>query len=176
MMKSANIAYIGIGSNLGQREQYMMRAVQQLDESSHTRVLRCSHMYETEPIGYVDQPAFLNMVIVVETLDQPKQLHAKMVEIEQAAQRVRKKRWGPRTLDLDLLLYNDLKMNDATLIIPHPRMTERQFVIVPLLDVWHGSKQDWRKILQELQTREGKDGIQLWKTIEWHSESGHFAN
>ncbi len=172
----SNAAYIALGSNVGQREQTLMSAVRKLDALAGTKIVRLSNIYETEPVGYVEQPAFLNMVAALETALDPYALFAEMCRIEQEAGRVRVERWGPRTLDLDLLLYNELELNDPELMIPHPRMQERQFVLVPLLDVWPEANSRWHQNLKSLQKVEGKDGIKLWKMIDWHSESVHFVN
>lgn len=172
-----NIAYIALGSNVGDREQALLTGVCKLDALPHTTVLRTSHIYETKPVGYVNQPAFLNMVIALETAYDRYELYTEMSRIEKEAGRVRVQKWGPRTLDLDLLLFNEIESDDPNLILPHPRMGERQFVLVPLMDVWKDSDRKWERKLLQLQNEEGKDGIKLWRTItDWHSESARFVN
>lgn len=128
-------AYIALGANLGEREQTLHEAIQLLHQQSAIDVLRCSSIYETAPVGYVDQPAFYNMVIAVRTTLQPEQLLDVMLGIENTLGRVRDIRWGPRTVDLDLLWMNGIAMDTERLQLPHPRMYERAFVLVPLQEI-----------------------------------------
>lgn len=163
-------AYIGLGSNLGDRESYLRRAIRALDEHPSVEVARCSSLYETAPVGYPDQGDFLNMVAAVRTELPPIALYRYMAQIEARLGRVRDIRWGPRTIDLDLLLYEDAKLDTPELVIPHPRMWERAFVLVPLLEVI-GDRQPqisaW--IVRHLETMDGKEGVERWKTFNWHS-------
>lgn len=128
-------AYIALGANLGEREQTLHEAIQRLHQHDHIDVLRCSGIYETAPVGYVDQPAFYNMVIAVRTTLQPEQLLDIMLDIENILGRVRDIRWGPRTVDLDLLWMKNVSLNTERLQLPHPRMYERAFVLVPLQEI-----------------------------------------
>jgi 2-amino-4-hydroxy-6-hydroxymethyldihydropteridine diphosphokinase len=128
-------AYVGLGSNLGDRISYLEDAVALIGQCPDTEVVKRSHIYETDPVGYVEQPAFLNMVVAVETALTPEALFSCLLEIEHRLGRVRDVRWGPRTIDLDLLLYERVTMDTERLLLPHPRMLERAFVLVPLLDV-----------------------------------------
>jgi 2-amino-4-hydroxy-6-hydroxymethyldihydropteridine diphosphokinase len=121
-------AFLGMGSNLGDRRQTLRDAVAAIDE-----VTGVSPVYETEPVGGPEQGAFYNIVVELETERSPQQLLALCRELEQAANRVRVVRWGPRTLDVDVLLVGDLTVNDDDLTVPHARMTDRNFVMVPLL-------------------------------------------
>ncbi len=123
-------AYLGLGSNMGDRREILRRAVGALDE-----VTVVSPVYETDPVGGVEQEAFYNIVVEVETRLGPHELLARCQELEQAEKRVRTVRWGPRTLDVDLLLYGDRRIDTPDLVVPHPRMHERNFVMVPLLDI-----------------------------------------
>jgi 2-amino-4-hydroxy-6-hydroxymethyldihydropteridine diphosphokinase len=127
-------AYVGLGSNLGDRAAYLLLGLSALSRLSKTHLLRLSPVYETEPVG-PPQPPYLNMVAELETELSPKGLLAEMLRIEKALGRERRERWGPRTLDLDLLLYGDLVLEEAGLSVPHPRLHERAFVLVPLLDL-----------------------------------------
>src|SRR5690349_20809793 len=120
-------AYIGLGSNIGDREQLLLEAVRRLDECPGIGVIRCSHIYETDPIGYTEQPAFLNMAAAVHTSLSPEALLGRMKQVEQQLGRTREIRWGPRTIDLDLLLYGNRRLTTEELILPHPRMLERAF-------------------------------------------------
>ena len=127
-------AYVGLGSNLGDRAAYLLLGLSALSRLPETRLLRLSPIYETDPVG-PPQPPYLNMVAELETELSPKGLLAEMLRIEKALGRERRERWGPRTLDLDLLLYGDLVLEEAGLSVPHPRLHERAFVLVPLLDL-----------------------------------------
>jgi 2-amino-4-hydroxy-6-hydroxymethyldihydropteridine diphosphokinase len=127
-------AYVGLGSNLGDRAAYLLLGLSALSRLPKTHLLRLSPVYETEPVG-PPQPPYLNMVAELETELSPTGLLAEMLRIEKALGRERRERWGPRTLDLDLLLYGDLVLEEAGLSVPHPRLHERAFVLVPLLDL-----------------------------------------
>jgi 2-amino-4-hydroxy-6-hydroxymethyldihydropteridine diphosphokinase len=127
-------AYVGLGSNLGDRAAHLLLGLSALSRLPKTHLLRLSPVYETEPVG-PPQPPYLNMVAELETELSPTGLLAEMLRIEKALGRERRERWGPRTLDLDLLLYGDLVLEEAGLSVPHPRLHERAFVLVPLLDL-----------------------------------------
>lgn len=128
-------AYLGLGGNLGDREAYLQQAVRLLGEQERVRVLRLSPIYETEPWGYTDQAAFLNQVAEVETELSPQALLAATQAVERALGRERLLRWGPRTMDVDILLYGDRRIDEPDLTVPHPRLTQRAFVLVPLTDL-----------------------------------------
>jgi 2-amino-4-hydroxy-6-hydroxymethyldihydropteridine diphosphokinase len=125
-------AFIGLGSNLGHREEALRRGVAQLADD----VTAVSPLYETEPVGGpAGQGPFLNVVVELTTSDGPRQLLARCRALEEAAHRVRTVRFGPRTLDADVLLVGDLRVDEADLVVPHPRMWERRFVLQPLADL-----------------------------------------
>jgi 2-amino-4-hydroxy-6-hydroxymethyldihydropteridine diphosphokinase len=127
-------AFIGLGSNLGDRAEALRRAVAQLEAGGD--VTAVSPLYETEPVGGPeDQGPFLNVVVELATADSPRQLLARCQALEEAAHRVRTVRFGPRTLDADVLLVGDLAVEEADLVVPHPRMWERRFVLQPLADL-----------------------------------------
>ncbi|MCU7257982.1 2-amino-4-hydroxy-6-hydroxymethyldihydropteridine diphosphokinase [Pseudomonas aeruginosa] len=128
-------AYLGLGSNMGDRAHQLQQAIQIIDRFQHIDVKSVSPIYETEPVGYTDQPQFLNLCIEIETTLKPQELLKRCLETEQALHRVRKIRWGPRTLDVDILLYGNEIIEEDNLIIPHPRMVERAFVLIPLNDI-----------------------------------------
>ncbi|MYL21994.1 2-amino-4-hydroxy-6-hydroxymethyldihydropteridine diphosphokinase [Halobacillus litoralis] len=161
-----NKAYIALGSNLAEREQYLRDAVSLLDENGAVQVEEKSGVYETVPVGYTDQGDFLNMVIVVKTSLPPEELLKVCQSIEDGLGRKRLVKWGPRTIDLDILLYNEENRKAADLTIPHPHMHERAFVIVPLADVDpraylpHLQKQAV-ELLHELPDAE-RDSVVLW--------------
>lgn len=127
-------AFLGLGSNIGDRRGHLQRAIEALNDAD-VGVVAVSSVYETAPVGGVEQDAFLNIVVEVETTLGPDDLLRRCHELEQAAQRVRDVRWGPRTLDVDILLYSDRRIDTPDLTVPHPRMTERNFVMVPLLEL-----------------------------------------
>ncbi|NGZ78154.1 2-amino-4-hydroxy-6-hydroxymethyldihydropteridine diphosphokinase [Saccharibacillus alkalitolerans] len=128
-------AYIALGANLGRREETLREALRMLSEYPEIDVLRASDLYETDPVGYADQPPFLNMAAVLGTSLAPHQLLEVMQSVENSLGRVRDIRYGPRTADLDLLWMDGLTITSEELILPHPRMHERFFVLVPLDDV-----------------------------------------
>jgi 2-amino-4-hydroxy-6-hydroxymethyldihydropteridine diphosphokinase len=121
------LAYVGLGSNLGDREAMLLRAAEAID------ALRLSPVIETEPWGYADQPRFLNAVAEVETELAPRELLELLLDVERRLGRMREgPRYGPRTIDLDLLLYGDEVVDEPGLQVPHPRLGERRFVLEPL--------------------------------------------
>lgn len=131
---------IGVGANLGDRLATIEAAVWALHDTEHTEVVDVSGIYETPPWGDVDQPAYLNAVVVVRTTLSPRALLGDLQATEAGFGRDRsgEQRWGPRTLDLDLLLYGDEEVDSDDLVVPHPRMAERAFVLVPLMEVLPG--------------------------------------
>jgi 2-amino-4-hydroxy-6-hydroxymethyldihydropteridine diphosphokinase len=129
-------AYIGVGSNLGDRESTIRAAIARLEAHAGIRIVTCSALFETDPIG-PPQPAYLNGAIAVETTLDPPSLLAELLRVERELGRVRDPlvRMGPRTIDLDLLLYGDIVIDEPGLAVPHPRMPERAFVLVPLAEI-----------------------------------------
>lgn len=123
-------AYIGVGANLGDRETTIKAAIARLPD-----VVGVSELRETEPVGVAEQPTFLNGAVVIETELPVRELLAELFAIEQALGRERRERWGPRTIDLDLLLYGDETVDEPGLTVPHPRLHERRFVLEPLLEL-----------------------------------------
>jgi len=126
------LAYIGLGSNLGEREQNLRDALALIDEHPFCRVLQVSEFCETDPVGYEDQGRFVNAVAEIETICAPGELMELLLETENSLGRERSIRWGPRTIDLDILLYGDLILPGPLVTLPHPRMAERMFVMEPL--------------------------------------------
>jgi 2-amino-4-hydroxy-6-hydroxymethyldihydropteridine diphosphokinase len=127
-------AAIGLGSNLGDRARHIAEAIAVLSEAAS--LVRVSSLYETAPIGGPEQGPYLNGVAIIDTDLSPHGLLQQCLAIERDQGRDRRERWGPRTLDLDILLYGDETVADGNLTIPHPRMTERRFVLEPLLEAW----------------------------------------
>ncbi|MFM8944123.1 MAG: 2-amino-4-hydroxy-6-hydroxymethyldihydropteridine diphosphokinase [Actinomycetota bacterium] len=128
--------YLGLGSNLGDRDATLQAAVDAL-VAAGVRVVRSSSVYETEPVG-PPQPRFRNAVIEVDCDLEPHDLLDRCLGVEAALGRVRGERWGPRTIDVDLLTCDDLRVDDGRLTLPHPRMAERAFVLVPLAELTGG--------------------------------------
>ena len=128
-------AFVGLGSNLGDREAMIRMALDDLANLSSTRLVRASSLYDTEPMGEVDQPNFLNAVAQIDTELTARQLLWNLLLIEKRLGRVRTQRWGPRTIDLDLLLYGNLVVEEPDLKVPHPELTRRSFVLVPLVEL-----------------------------------------
>ena len=127
-------AYLSLGSNMGDRIKNLSRAVALLNRPEEgVRVKQVSPVFETAPVGYKEQDDFLNICVLVETDLEPLALLAVCQKVEEALHRERIIRWGPRTIDVDILTYDDLEINTQRLTIPHPRMYERGFVQVPLL-------------------------------------------
>lgn len=135
MSEAVRQAFIGLGANLGDREATLKAAVEALRTISNVSIVEPSSIYETDPIGGIAQPMFLNAVAGVETTLTPEQLLEAMMQIEQTFGRVRTVRNGPRTLDLDLLVYQGEVRSTERLVLPHPRMFERAFVVVPLREL-----------------------------------------
>lgn len=125
--------YLSLGTNLGNKKENLTYAVQLLSEKIN--ILKTSSFYETEPVGYKDQPWFMNIVVEGTTHLSPEDLLVFTQSIEQAMKRVKTIVNGPRIIDVDILLYESVKLNTETLIIPHPRMTERAFVMYPLFEI-----------------------------------------
>ena len=128
-------AYIGLGSNMGDRESYLNHAIEAIDSLEDVNVCKKASILETEPYGYLNQDRFLNTVICVETLLDPEELLDRLMQIEKDAGRTREIHWGPRTLDLDILLYDDSILTSTKLVIPHPGIEKRKFVLDPLCEI-----------------------------------------
>jgi len=128
-------ALIGLGSNIGDKAANIARAIELLTEPGDIRLVRASRLYRTAPWGVLDQDWFVNACIAVKTELPPRELLARCLGVEQEMKRVREQRWGPRLIDVDVLVYRGIVMTEADLILPHPRITERAFVLVPLLEI-----------------------------------------
>jgi 2-amino-4-hydroxy-6-hydroxymethyldihydropteridine diphosphokinase len=128
-------AYVGLGSNLDDPERQLRRALEALAQLPQTRLAGCSRFYRSAPLGPQDQPDYINAVAAIETTLEAEALLDALQAIEAAQGRVRLRRWGPRTLDLDLLLYGDAVLATPRLTVPHPGLAERNFVLYPLADL-----------------------------------------
>ncbi|SEU10425.1 2-amino-4-hydroxy-6-hydroxymethyldihydropteridinediphosphokinase [Salinibacillus kushneri] len=173
-----NTAFIALGSNIDPREKYLEEAILFLREHHDIQVESESDIYETEPVGYKNQARFLNMVIKVTTELTPYELLSYCQDIEGKLNRKREIRFGPRTIDLDILLYNQENMNDGKLTIPHPRMHQRAFVLIPLSDIQADLKvngQTVKELVEALPEKENK-GVAKWKQRSGEEEFGPFVN
>ena len=133
--RNSVIAWLGLGGNIGDPRAAMGEALRRLDEDDAVRVRAVSPLYRTPPWGKLDQPDFLNAVAAVETELSPRALLELCLAVEAGLKRVRRERWGPRLIDMDILLYGGEEVHEPGLDIPHPRMLDRAFVMVPLSDV-----------------------------------------
>lgn len=133
--RSWHTAYLSVGSNIGEKEQFLNNAVKKLDEDCNIKVTKVSKYIETEPYGNVEQDKFLNGCLEIRTLLTPDELLKKINEIEQEEGRIRTLHWGPRTLDIDILLYDNEVVYTDDLKIPHPDMHNRMFVLEPLCEI-----------------------------------------
>ena len=130
-----NTAYVALGANLGDPTAAVLAAFAALANLPESRVARCSSLYRTAPVGNLSQPDFVNAVAVLETTLPPESLLDALLDIEARFGRIRRERNGPRTLDLDLLLYDDIELDLPRLTLPHPRLHLRAFVLLPLAEV-----------------------------------------
>ena len=128
-------AYVGLGANLGNREETLEQAVALLEAAERVDVIAVSELRETDPVGVLDQPRFLNGAAVVETTLSARELLDTLLAIERSLGRVRVERWGPRIVDLDLLVYSDEIVDKPGLRVPHPRLHERRFALEPLVEL-----------------------------------------
>jgi len=128
---------VGLGSNLGEREATLWKALEGLGATEGIEVVAVSSFRETDPVGVVDQPRFVNAAVALETSLRPRELLERLLDVERSLGRDRavEERWGPRTLDLDLLLYGGETIDEPGLEVPHPRLAERAFVLEPLLEL-----------------------------------------
>ncbi|AXF56620.1 2-amino-4-hydroxy-6-hydroxymethyldihydropteridine diphosphokinase [Salicibibacter kimchii] len=176
-----NTAYVALGSNMGDRAGYLQKALREMSHEQAIRIGLVSSIYETEPVGVESQPYFLNMAIAVKTDEPADGLLEKLQSIELRLDRVRnKERNGPRTMDLDILLFNDENMEKNGLCIPHPRMHERAFVLVPMAEiapreVIPTDKQTIEHLLYSMPERLRKE-VRLWKRQGQGEEFGLFEN
>lgn len=127
--------YLGLGSNLDNPERQLERACEELAVLPQSRLVSRSSLYRSAPMGPEDQPDYLNAVVCLETALEPERLLDHLLRIEQAHARVRTRHWGPRTLDLDILLYGDEKIDSERLQVPHPGLADRNFVLYPLAEI-----------------------------------------
>lgn len=160
-----NTAFIALGSNIGDRYGNLMDAIKHLLDYSQIELVNYSSIYETDPVGYEDQDLFLNMVIEIRTAFSAMELLDVCLKTELVLGRKREIKWGPRTIDLDILLYNQENIETEKLVVPHPRMLERAFVMIPLLETNRNiSIPEMEKPLTAwLNAIPDKEGVRIWK-------------
>ncbi len=129
------IAYLGLGSNIGDKKKYLYDALQLLNRHEGIGITRVSSLYETEPWGYKEQDLFMNLVVEIETSLNPFGLLEVCQLIESDLGRIREMKWGPRVIDVDILLYGKENIMTERLVVPHPYMTDRDFVMIPLAEI-----------------------------------------
>ena len=169
---------IGLGSNMGDRAKNLEAALRLLEEDRSLSIDRISAIYETAPFGVTDQADFLNMVAKITTRLSPYQLLAKCLAVEDLLGRVRTRQWGPRVIDLDLLVYDEVQLNEAALQLPHPGIFQRAFVLIPILDIVPPDMRIAGKLVNNLEEKAAllaNQKVRLWKRVEWDSRNKCFA-
>lgn len=127
--------FVALGSNLGDRAAWLRQAQERLFSAPTVQLVAASAVYETEPVGEIDQPAFLNQVLEVRTALAPENLLSRLLQVERELGRARNERWGPRNIDLDLLAFGDRNFKTSRLVLPHPELRRRRFVLQPWADI-----------------------------------------
>ena len=145
-----NKVYLSLGSNIGNRQKYIESAIELVGKTEGIKILKKSGLYETSPVGYVEQDLFLNAVIKIETDFSEREILKIINKIENELDRKREIRWGPRTIDIDILIFSDKKINETDLIIPHKEMLNRLFVLVPLIEIYDGEYFEKEKIIERI--------------------------
>lgn len=145
-----NKVYLSLGSNIGNRQEYIESAIELVGKREGIKILKKSGLYETSPVGYVEQDLFLNVVIKIETDFSAREILKIINKIENELDRKREIRWGPRTIDIDILIFSDKKINETDLIIPHKEILNRLFVLVPLIEIYDGEYFEKEKIIERI--------------------------
>lgn len=160
-------AFLGLGGNLGDPRDAMASALRTIDADARSRVLAVSSIYRTPPWGRTDQPDFLNAAAQVETGRSPRELLELCLDAEATLNRVRSERWGPRTIDIDILLFDDLTIDEPGLQVPHPRVAERAFVLLPLSDIASDTRISGKKVPELLGSLDTGGIERVTKDGEW---------
>lgn len=172
-----NIVYLSIGTNIGEREKNLVEAVRALDAMQQVHLQSISSIYETDPVGFLDQQSFLNIAVKLETSFSAQEMLNACQSVEQHLGRVRLIRWGPRSIDLDILLFNHENIETESLIVPHERMFERAFVLVPLVEISEVNTAQLKQAHDKLSQMDiEKEGVKLWKRVESVEEFVHSVN
>ena len=172
-----NKVFLSIGTNIGERAANLQQAVGHLIAKSGIEVKAVSSIYETAAVGYTEQADFLNIAVYVETTLNAHEMLTACQSIENELGRVREFRWGPRIIDLDILLYNHENIETEHLTVPHPRMYERAFVLVPLVELAQQEPVMTKQASAILTSMDmQKEGVALWKKIDTVEEFVHFES
>ncbi len=155
------IVYIGLGSNMDSPRQHITTAIEAFGEIQSTHIKKVSSLYRSKPVGPQDQNDYINAVVELETTLTPLDLLDKLQAIENEHGRVRNERWGPRTLDLDILMFGDAIINNERLTIPHPEMTNRSFVLMPLAEINADCLIPGKGLLSGLLANIDRDGLEI---------------
>ena len=145
-----NKVYLSLGSNIGNRQEYIESAIELVGKREGIKILKKSGLYETTPVGYLEQDLFLNAVIKIETNFSAREILKIINKIEAELDRKREIRWGPRTIDIDILIFSDKKIDESDLIVPHKEMLNRLFVLIPLAEIYDGEFFGKEEIVQKI--------------------------
>ena len=130
-----NIVFIGLGSNLGNRKENIITALQKIGKLPKTAIIKLSSIINTKPVGITNQPDFLNCIVQIKTILDPEQLLLELLKIEREMGRIRKQKWGPRIIDMDILFFNNEIINTQDLTVPHPEILNRKFVLTSMKEI-----------------------------------------
>lgn len=169
---------LGLGSNIGNREDQLQQALKKLTAHEDIRIAAISNIYATKPVGDTDQPDFLNMAAMVETSLTSIELLKRCLAVETELGRVRTRRWGPRNIDIDLLVYHEIIVEVPELRLPHPEIENRNFVLIPLNDIAPQLQLSNGRLVAEMATdciADGKNDVLLWKKVQWSSDKKCFV-
>ncbi|MBE6098695.1 MAG: 2-amino-4-hydroxy-6-hydroxymethyldihydropteridine diphosphokinase [Anaerovibrio sp.] len=155
--------YLSVGSNLGDRAEYIRQAIEYVGASDKIQLKSVSSLYETPPWGNINQPSFLNGAFSLVSTISPQELLGLCQSVEQSLGRVRHEHWGPRTIDIDLLYIDGMRLNTPELVLPHPYMLERAFVLVPLVEIAPDLLIDGLSVKEHLNKLSDGDTVVLWR-------------
>ena len=169
---------LGLGTNLGKREQNLQQALKLLVADGTIRLDRVSSLYETAPFGVIDQPDFLNMVVSLKTDLSPQELLHKCLHVENELGRIRTRHWGPRIIDIDLLFFDEVQLQSEELTLPHPGILQRAFVVLPLRDLVPSLRLENGRTVMDMALefeQLGGSGVRIQKKVEWDSVAKCFV-
>jgi 2-amino-4-hydroxy-6-hydroxymethyldihydropteridine diphosphokinase len=164
--RAAITVFVGLGSNLADPVRQLQQALRELAALDGTELVSASSFYETAPVGMLDQPMFINAVAMLRSTQPPHDLLRELLAIEARHARLRREKNGPRTLDLDLLLYGEMQIDAASLTVPHPRMHERAFVLVPLLEIAPALNIPGKGSVRACLEKTGSAGVRRASTVD----------
>lgn len=167
---------LGLGTNLGDRENNLRLALRLLTQNYEIEITHISSIYETAPFGVTDQPDFLNLTVAINTDMNPQTLLKSCLDVEEQMGRVRIQRWGPRVIDIDLLLYHDTRIDSPSLTLPHPGILQREFVIIPLHEMAPSLIMPNGKTVAAVAAEFSRNGdaVRLWKADVWDANLKRF--